>query len=45
MAENEILSHAELLLFSRDIILKEDNTLIGLGTQQFESLIRQETET
>lgn len=39
MAENEILSHAELLQFSNDILL-EDETFVALGTSHFESLIR-----
>ncbi len=40
MAENEILSHAELLRFSNDILLREDETFEALGTSRFESLIR-----
>ena len=40
MAENEILSHIELLLFSNDILLQEDGTFVALGTGHFESLIR-----
>jgi glyoxylase-like metal-dependent hydrolase (beta-lactamase superfamily II) len=45
MAVNEVLSHAELLQHSRDILLKEDQVLEGLGSSHFESLIRQEIET
>ena len=40
MAENEILSHTELLQISNDILLQEDGTFVGLGTSHFESLIR-----
>ncbi len=40
MAENEILSHTELLQCSNDIHLQEDGTFVGLGTSHFESLIR-----
>ena len=40
MAVNEVLSHAELLQHSRDILLKEDQVLEGLGSSHFESLIR-----
>ena len=40
MAENEILSHTELLRFSNDILLQEDGTFVALGTGHFESLIR-----
>ncbi|MBA4394666.1 MAG: hypothetical protein C0407_14030 [Desulfobacca sp.] len=39
MAINEILSHAEFLQQSRDILLREDQVLEGLGTSHFESLI------
>lgn len=45
MAVNEILSHAEFLQHSQDIRWKEDQTLEGLGSGHFESLIRQETGT
>ncbi|MFH0788275.1 MAG: hypothetical protein V2B13_11765, partial [Pseudomonadota bacterium] len=45
MAVNEILSHAEFLQHSRDIRWNEDQTLEGLGSGHFESLIRQETGT
>ena len=40
MAENEILSHTELLRISNDILLGEDGTFVGLGTSHFESLMR-----
>lgn len=44
MAENEILSHTELLQFGNDILLQEDGTFVGLGSSHFESLIRKENE-
>jgi glyoxylase-like metal-dependent hydrolase (beta-lactamase superfamily II) len=44
MAIGEILSHAELLQHSRDILLREDQILEGLRSSHFETLIRLETE-
>jgi glyoxylase-like metal-dependent hydrolase (beta-lactamase superfamily II) len=37
MAVNEILSHAELLQFSGDILIEEDRKMVALGTSAFES--------
>jgi glyoxylase-like metal-dependent hydrolase (beta-lactamase superfamily II) len=40
MAVNEILSHAELLRFSGDVVMNADGRFVALGTCHFESLIR-----
>jgi len=45
MAVNEILSHAEFLQHSRDILWKEDQTMVALGSGHFEALIRDEKVT
>lgn len=42
MAVGEILSHAELLQHSRDILWNGDHTLEGLGSSHFETLIREQ---
>jgi glyoxylase-like metal-dependent hydrolase (beta-lactamase superfamily II) len=45
MAVNEILSHAELLQFSGDVVINGEEKFSALGTTHFESLICQETGT
>ncbi len=43
MAIHEILSHAEFLQHSRDILMKEDQVLEDLGSSHFESMVRSES--
>jgi len=40
MAENEILSHCELLSASKDVFLVEDTGFAAIGSSNFESLIQ-----
>jgi glyoxylase-like metal-dependent hydrolase (beta-lactamase superfamily II) len=40
LAVSEILSHAEFLLSSRDILRQEDGSLLALGSHHFEKMIR-----
>jgi glyoxylase-like metal-dependent hydrolase (beta-lactamase superfamily II) len=42
LAVSEILSHAEFLLSSRDILRQENGSLLGLGSHHFEKIIRDE---
>ena len=40
MAENEILSHCELLSAGKDVFLAEDTGFAATGSSHFESLIQ-----
>ena len=40
MAENEILSHCELLSASKDVFLAEDTGFAATGSSHFESLVQ-----
>ena len=40
MAENEIISHCELLSASGDVVLTEDNTYMATGSTNFEATIQ-----
>ncbi|MGD9034050.1 MAG: MBL fold metallo-hydrolase [Desulfobacteraceae bacterium] len=40
LAENEIMSHCELLSASGDVVLTEDNTYMATGSTNFESMIQ-----
>jgi glyoxylase-like metal-dependent hydrolase (beta-lactamase superfamily II) len=41
MAENEIVSHCELMMASGDVTMRADGTLEATGSQDFEGMIRQ----
>jgi adenosylmethionine-8-amino-7-oxononanoate aminotransferase len=40
MAENEVLSHCELLCASNDVVLAGDTAFAATGSSNFESLIQ-----
>jgi hypothetical protein len=40
MAENEVLSHCELLCASKDVVLAGDKGFAATGSSNFESLIQ-----